>query len=79
LSLSLIEAIGLEVAGRQRVEAAEVTFGQIGRDAHERLALLGRQQAGRIGYHAARSMQPAAQMSLRTCLRSETEHGTLVR
>ena len=35
----------LEVAGRQRVEAAEVTFGKIGGDAHERIALLGRQQA----------------------------------
>ena len=52
----------LQVAGRQRVEATEVTFGQIGGDAHERVALLGRQQAECLGYYAARSMQPAAGM-----------------
>ena len=52
----------LEVAGRQRVEAAEVTFGKIGGYAHECLALLGGQQTRGLGYHAARSMQPAVRM-----------------
>ena len=46
----------LEVAGRQRVEAAEVTFRQIGGNAHERVALFGGEQARCFGYHAARPM-----------------------
>ena len=50
----------LDVAGRQRVEAAEVTFGQLGGHAHERVALLGSQQTGCLGYHAARPGKQAA-------------------
>src|SRR5207237_207409 len=53
-----------EVAGRQRVDAAEVAFGQIGGDAHERIALLSSQQTGCLGYHAVRSMQPVSRTSL---------------
>ena len=46
----------LEVAGRQGEEAAEVTFRQIGGNAHERVALFGAEQARCFGYHAASSM-----------------------
>jgi hypothetical protein len=45
----------LEVACRERVEPAEVTFGQVGGDAYEGLTLLGGQQPWRLGYHPARS------------------------
>jgi hypothetical protein len=36
----------LQVAGRQRVEAPQVTLGEIGGDAHERIALLGDSSRG---------------------------------
>jgi hypothetical protein len=53
----------LEVAGRQGVETAEVTFGQIGGNADECVALFGSQQSRGLSYHSARSMQPAAGMA----------------
>ena len=57
---SMMPTDDLEITSRQRVEAAEITFGQIGRNAHECIALLGSQQAGCLGYHAACLGKPAA-------------------
>jgi hypothetical protein len=42
-----------QVAIRQCVEAAEITLGQIGGNAYERIPLLGGEQARGLGYHAA--------------------------
>jgi hypothetical protein len=55
ISRSTMTINDLEVARRERVEAAEVTFGQVGGDAHEGIPLLGGQQPRRLGYHPARS------------------------
>jgi hypothetical protein len=47
----------LQVAVGQGIEATQVALGQVGGDAHERIALFGGEQARRLGYHAARSVE----------------------